>query len=104
MPSAMIGDRRRQRLVFLPNDMPVLVVRDEEGAINVVVNRCAHRGVAFCQHAFGTAKEFVCPYHQWTYELSGKLLGVPFRRGYQGQGGMPADFAPEAHGLQRLSA
>src|SRR5207302_3470104 len=32
------------------------------------------------------------------------LLGVPFRRGYRGQGGMPADFRPEEHGLQRLAA
>ncbi len=92
------GDFKRSTI----GDKPVVVVRDAAGAINVVVNRCAHRGVAFCQHAFGNAKEFVCPYHQWTYDLGGKLLGVPFRRGYQGQGGMPADFAPEEHGLQRL--
>jgi salicylate 5-hydroxylase large subunit len=57
----------------------------------------------FCTAARGTAKEFVCPYHQWTYDLSGNLLGVPFRRGYRGQGGMPADFRPEEHGLQRLT-
>jgi salicylate 5-hydroxylase large subunit len=93
------GDFKRSDI----GDKPVVVVRDEVGEINVVVNRCAHRGVAFCQREFGTAKEFVCPYHQWTYDLRGKLLGVPFRRGYRGQGGMPADFAPEAHGLQRLS-
>jgi salicylate 5-hydroxylase large subunit len=31
------------------------------------------------------------------------LIGVPFRRGYRGQGGMPADFRLEEHGLQRLS-
>jgi salicylate 5-hydroxylase large subunit len=93
------GDFKRSAI----GDKPVVVVRDESGDINVVVNRCAHRGVAFCQREFGSAKEFVCPYHQWTYDLRGKLLGVPFRRGYKGQGGMPADFAPEAHGLQRLS-
>jgi salicylate 5-hydroxylase large subunit len=93
------GDFKRTEI----GDKPVVVVRDEAGAINVVVNRCAHRGVAFCQHATGNAKEFVCPYHQWTYDLRGKLLGVPFRRGYKGQGGMPADFAVEDHGLQRLS-
>jgi salicylate 5-hydroxylase large subunit len=93
------GDFKRSAI----GDKPVVVVRDASGAINVVVNRCAHRGVAFCQHEFGNAKEFVCPYHQWTYDLAGKLLGVPFRRGYKGQGGMPDDFDPLAHGLQRLS-
>jgi salicylate 5-hydroxylase large subunit len=92
------GDFKRSVI----GDKPVVVVRDAGGAINVVVNRCAHRGVAFCQREFGNAKEFVCPYHQWTYDLGGKLLGVPFRRGYKGQGGMPEDFAPEAHGLQLL--
>jgi len=45
----------------------------------------------------------MCPYHQWTYDLTGKLLGVPFRRGLRGQGGMPADFRPEARGLTQLA-
>jgi salicylate 5-hydroxylase large subunit len=93
------GDFKRSEI----GDKPVVVVRDKDGGVNVVVNRCAHRGVAFCQQPSGNANELVCPYHQWTYDLSGKLLGVPFRRGYQGQGGMPADFMPQAHGLQRLS-
>ena len=53
------GDFKRSDI----GDKPVVVVRDEKGEINVVANRCAHRGVAFCQHAFGTAKEFVCPYY-----------------------------------------
>jgi salicylate 5-hydroxylase large subunit len=47
-------------------------------------------------------REIMCPYHQWTYDLSGKLIGVPFRRGVKGQGGMPADFKLEEHGLRRL--
>ncbi|MBV9521473.1 MAG: aromatic ring-hydroxylating dioxygenase subunit alpha [Alphaproteobacteria bacterium] len=92
------GDFKRAEI----GDKPVVVVRDETGAVNVLANRCAHRGVAFCQHAHGNAKEFVCPYHQWTYDLRGNLLGVPFRRGYKGQGGMPADFAPAENGLQKL--
>lgn len=83
-------------------DKPVIVVRDEAGAVNVLVNRCAHRGVALCHHDHGSAKELVCPYHQWTYDLRGKLLGVPFRRGYKGQGGMTEDFATADHGLQAL--
>ena len=36
----------------------------------------------------------MCPYHQWTYDLKGNLIGVPFRRGVKKQGGMPADFDP----------
>jgi salicylate 5-hydroxylase large subunit len=80
----------------------VVAVRGEAGEISVFVNRCAHRGVELCRDAHGHAKEFVCPYHQWTYNLRGELLGVPFRRGYQKQGGMPAEFRLDDHGLERL--
>ena len=93
------GDFKRTQL----GTREVVAVRGTHGVINVLVNRCAHRSMQFCTAARGTAKEFVCPYHQWTYDLSGNLLGVPFRRGYRGQGGMPADFRPEEHGLQRLT-
>jgi salicylate 5-hydroxylase large subunit len=44
----------------------------------------------------------MCPYHQWTYDLKGDLIGVPFRRGLKKQGGMPADFDPKRHGLRKL--
>jgi salicylate 5-hydroxylase large subunit len=83
-------------------DKPVVVVRDGEGGLNVVENRCAHRGVQFCQRHLGNAPEIVCPYHQWTYDLKGNLIGVPVRRGVRKQGGMPADFDPREHGLRRL--
>ena len=71
---------------------PVVVARAEDGSINVFENRCAHRAAEFCRELTGNAKEFVCPYHQWTYDLKGNLIGVPFRRGVAGKGGMPADF------------
>jgi salicylate 5-hydroxylase large subunit len=45
----------------------------------------------------------MCPYHQWTYDLDGRLLGVPFRRGVKGQGGMPPTFALSEHGLKQLN-
>ena len=93
------GDFRRSRL----GTIEVVAVRDGSGEVSVLVNRCAHRSAQFCSAARGSAKEFVCPYHQWTYDLTGKLLGVPFRRGFRGQGGMPADFRLEEHGLQRLA-
>ena len=83
-------------------EKPVVVVRDKDGSVNVVENRCAHRGVQFCQRHLGNASEFMCPYHQWTYDLKGNLIGVPFRRGVKKQGGMPADFDPKDHGLRKL--
>ncbi len=93
------GDYKR---TFI-GDKPVVVVRDAEGGVNVVENRCAHRGVQFCQKHLGNAGgEFMCPYHQWTYDLKGNLIGVPFRRGVKKQGGMPSDFDPKQHGLSKL--
>ncbi len=83
-------------------EKPVVVVRGKDGGVNVVENRCAHRGVQFCQKHLGNASEFMCPYHQWTYDLEGNLVGVPFRRGLKKQGGMPADFDLKAHGLAKL--
>jgi salicylate 5-hydroxylase large subunit len=88
----------------------VVMVRDADGSINVVENRCAHRGVVFCQQNFGNAKDFTCPYHQWNYDLKGNLTGVPFRRGVRVKtesgtkvnGGMAADFKLEDNGLVKL--
>jgi len=82
---------------------PVVVARDKDGAINVFENRCAHRAAEFCRDLSGNAKEFVCPYHQWSYDLKGNLAGVPFRRGVNGKGGMPADFKNADHGLRKLN-
>jgi salicylate 5-hydroxylase large subunit len=84
----------------------VIMVRDQDGAINVIENVCAHRGVRFCREKAGNRKDFTCPYHQWNYDLKGNLQGVPFRRGVkQGgkvHGGMPSDFKVEDHGLTQL--
>ncbi|EKE72952.1 ring hydroxylating alpha subunit [Oceanibaculum indicum P24] len=83
--------------------VPVVVSRDEEGGINVFENRCSHRAAEFCRELRGNVQEFVCPYHQWSYDLKGNLAGVPFRRGVDGKGGMPADFDPADHHPRKLS-
>jgi salicylate 5-hydroxylase large subunit len=92
------GDYKR---TFI-GDKSVVVMRAKDGDVAVVENRCAHRGLQFCQNHLGHADEIICPYHQWTYDLKGNLIGVPFRRGVKQQGGFPADFALGEHGLRRL--
>lgn len=82
---------------------PVVVTRDMEGILNVFENRCAHRGVEFCREYRGAANSFICPYHNWTYDLRGNLSAVPFRRGLGGKGGLPPDFDMEKFGLRRFS-
>ncbi|MAY88157.1 MAG: ribosomal subunit interface protein [Pseudooceanicola sp.] len=81
---------------------PVVMVRDHDGGINVFENRCSHRAAEFCRELRGNTEEFVCPYHQWSYDLKGNLAGVPFRRGVNGEGGMGPDFRPENHGVKKL--
>ena len=96
------GDFKRTAV----GERSVIMTRDAEGAISVVENVCAHRGMRFCRERHGNRKDFVCPYHQWSYTLKGDLQGVPFRRGVkqdgQVHGGMPADFKTSEHGLTKL--
>lgn len=82
--------------------IPVVVTKDEDGAFQVFENRCAHRGVEFCREYRGNTERFVCPYHNWTYDLGGALVAVPFRRGVKDKGGLPADFDMAEHGLRRF--
>ena len=83
---------------------PVVVSRADDGKVYVFENRCSHRGVEFCRHSRGNSTEFVCPYHNWTYDRTGALQGVPFRRGVKGatDGGMPADFKTADHSPRQL--
>jgi salicylate 5-hydroxylase large subunit len=83
-------------------DKPVVLCRNAAGELRCYLNRCAHRGVEFCRNASGNAAEWVCPYHQWVYDLDGRLVAVPFRRGVKGHGGMPRDFDLACHGLTTL--
>src|SRR6516164_2062768 len=83
-------------------DMSVVVTRDANGAIHAFENRCAHRGSLLCLLPRGEAREIVCVYHNWTYDLVGRLTGVAFRRGIAGKGGMPADCKPEEHAPRQL--
>jgi salicylate 5-hydroxylase large subunit len=80
----------------------VILIRNRDGQLSVLENRCAHRGMQFCQERNGQLTTFVCPYHQWSYNHDGELIGVPFQKGIRGQGGMPIDFAREDHGLRKL--
>ena len=55
----------------------VIVVRDNDGNAQVLINTCRHRGNAICRADEGHATSFMCTYHGWTYDLQGKLVGVP---------------------------
>ncbi|KWX22990.1 hypothetical protein AFM11_16580 [Mycolicibacterium wolinskyi] len=77
---------------------PVIVSRSsDDDTINVMFNRCRHRGSAVCQQEFGNANFFRCAYHGWTYTSAGKLTGVPFDDGYG------TDFNKEEMGLAHVA-
>ncbi|MFP5379741.1 MAG: aromatic ring-hydroxylating oxygenase subunit alpha, partial [Vicinamibacteria bacterium] len=56
----------------------VILVRDAQGGVRAFHNVCRHRGTRLCQgergHAAGSLQ---CPYHAWTYDLTGRLIGAP---------------------------
>jgi phenylpropionate dioxygenase-like ring-hydroxylating dioxygenase large terminal subunit len=61
---------------------PAIMSRDEDGQINVVMNRCMHRGATICQNERGNANYLRCWYHGWTYNSRGELIGVPYPGGF----------------------
>ena len=64
---------------------PLVMVRQPDGSVRVLYNRCAHKGTRLVTDESGnTGKFFRCPYHAWTYRLDGAPLAVPLRQGYEG--------------------
>jgi phenylpropionate dioxygenase-like ring-hydroxylating dioxygenase large terminal subunit len=61
---------------------PVIVTRDREGQVHVLLNRCRHRAGSVCEERKGKTAGFVCRYHGWSYDLTGRLRGVPHPSGY----------------------
>ena len=74
-------------------DESIIVTRDSAGAIHALFNVCRHRGTRLCEQAEGRFVERIqCPYHAWTYDLSGRLLAAPH---------MPAGFCKDEYPLHR---
>ncbi|MEP1442103.1 MAG: aromatic ring-hydroxylating dioxygenase subunit alpha [Hyphomicrobiales bacterium] len=61
---------------FEMGSVPLLIVRGQDDVIRAFYNVCVHRGHILAT-GNGTAKNFVCPYHAWTYQTDGTLRGVP---------------------------
>jgi phenylpropionate dioxygenase-like ring-hydroxylating dioxygenase large terminal subunit len=60
----------------------LLLVRQEDGSVAALHNRCAHRGARIATCPGKGARALRCPYHAWTYRLDGSLVGVPLPEGY----------------------
>jgi phenylpropionate dioxygenase-like ring-hydroxylating dioxygenase large terminal subunit len=76
---------------------PILVVRGTDGVLRAFLNVCRHRSAAVETRACGEGKRaFVCPYHGWAYDLTGRLLGIT-------DGAAFGAVDRETHGLRRLA-
>ncbi|AZG09199.1 aromatic ring-hydroxylating dioxygenase subunit alpha [Pigmentiphaga sp. H8] len=71
----------------------VILTRDRQGQLQVLLNSCLHRGMRLCRYDQGNNRTFTCPYHGWSYstdgklvERAGELVGVPgFKTHYYGE-------------------
>ncbi len=64
---------------------PLIMVRDGDGAVHVLENRCAHKGSMLVSRPSGSVgKFFRCPYHAWSYKTDGTPIAVPLKDGYTG--------------------
>src|SRR5687767_12084531 len=79
----------------LPCGEPIVVVRGTDGVLRGFFNVCRHHAAAVVTSEQGSARQFRCPYHGWTYSLDGELKGTPDFTGV-------CDFDRAANGLVRL--
>ena len=77
---------------------PMVLTRHSDGQVHVIHNQCAHRGAMVVADNAGNAEEFVCCYHGWTYDTTGKLIRVPLKHGY------PEHFDPENPAISMVRA
>lgn len=73
---------------------PLLLTRDQQGVVHAFLNVCRHRGSKVADGC-SKARNFVCPYHAWTYGLDGKLIARPAEEAFAG-------VERESHGLVPL--
>ena len=57
--------------------VPVMLIRDDDGTVRGLLNTCRHRGARLLDGAGQVGKNFVCPYHNWTYDRCGLLTAQP---------------------------
>ena len=58
------------------NGDPIIVARAKDGSVRAFSSICQHRGMQVVDDS-GNCTKFTCPYHMWSYDLTGRLLGAP---------------------------
>jgi nitrite reductase/ring-hydroxylating ferredoxin subunit len=75
----------------------VIVARDDQGQVNILLNTCSHRGMEVCRAERGNEPSFQCPYHGWVFDTQGRLQGAPYEKIMYGDW----DKSAEGYGLLR---
>ena len=75
--------------------VPLLLVRGDDLKVRAMLNVCRHRGAKLCEDGAGNKRIIACPYHAWTYNYEGGLVG---RYG----GDTFGEIANDKYGLTRL--
>ena len=63
---------------------PILLTRTSGGELHVFHNACRHRGIKIVQNSCAGLERITCPYHAWSYDLSGNFQGAPYFSGNPG--------------------
>jgi phenylpropionate dioxygenase-like ring-hydroxylating dioxygenase large terminal subunit len=95
---AFSGQVRKPGDFVVHNDtgQPILVTRGTDGVLRAFLNVCRHRSASVEVKPCGSNKRaFVCPYHGWSYDLTGRLVGIT-------DGAAFGDVDKSKHGLRRL--
>ena len=58
-------------------ETPIILARGDAGGVHASINSCSHRGLPVCRADHGNTRRFVCPYHNWSYSVSGELVSIP---------------------------
>jgi len=80
--------------------IPLVALRNTKDEIRVFHNVCSHRGNQLVWEACSNKKVLTCPYHAWSYDLKGNLVGTPHIGGFgahQAEG-----FDKKKHGLSEV--
>lgn len=64
-------------------EIPVLLIRGDDGIARAFVNMCRHRGTPLAKGC-GRNASFTCPYHAWNYNKLGELVAIPDKRSFPG--------------------
>jgi phenylpropionate dioxygenase-like ring-hydroxylating dioxygenase large terminal subunit len=73
--------KRGDYMTFQLCDEPLVAVRGNDGKARVLSNVCRHRG-SLLTEGNGNRLRLVCPYHHWSYDLDGRLIGAPRMDGH----------------------